>query len=339
MRNDTGDNAGRLSRRRFAMAVGAAVSTVAFPLCGQAAPGPYPARPVRLIVPFPPGGPVDLMGRSVGNILAEALQQPVAVENRAGAGGNIGVDLVAKAPADGYTLGIGAISSLSIAQAMGIPTPYHVDKDLAPICLIGKLVGAIIANPAAPFSNLTEMIAYAKAHPDKLAYASSGLGTSSHLAAEYLASRTGIRWTHVPYKGTAPAVQDLIGGQVPVMFETSLVAAAQHASTGRIKAIAITGASPSPLLPGVATVEAQGVPDFDVSPWVGLVGPSGLPPNIVAALNTALVDGLKTDAVAKRFATFGGVPESSSPDQFRRFIAAETQRWTRVVQQAGIKPG
>lgn len=324
-------------RRRYLLTVGAALASTAVSGLGYAAS--YPNRPIRLIVPFPPGGPVDLMGRAVGQIINQALSQPVVVENRPGAGGNIGIDVVAKSPADGYTLGIGAISSLSIAPAMGIPTPYNVDKDLTHISLIGKVVGAIIANPSVPFDDLPGLIAYAKQNPGKLSYASSGPGTSSHLAGEYLASRAGIQWVHIPYKGTAPAVQDLIGGQVPIYFETSLAAAAQHATSGRVKAIAITGPAQSPLLPGVKTVAEQGISDFDVSPWMGLVGAAGMPAEVTSTLNAALTNGLKSEDIARRFSTFGGVAEPSTPEQFRRFVQAETQRWTRIVQQAGIKPG
>ncbi|WP_284309237.1 Bug family tripartite tricarboxylate transporter substrate binding protein [Hydrogenophaga electricum] len=297
----------------------------------------YPSKPLRLIVPFPPGGPVDVIGRVTADVLSQALGQPVVVENRAGAGGVIGTDLVAKAPADGYTLGIGPISSLSITPAMGKKTPYNVDTDLTMVSLLGKVVGALVAHPGAPFDTLEQMIAYAKAHPGELTYASSGPGTSSHLAGEYLSARAGVKMVHVPYKGTAPAIQDLLGGQVPLYFETSLAAAAAMVNDKRLKALAITGPARSALLPGVATVAEQGFPGFDVSPWMALIAPAQLPEPLVEKLNKAVREGMTSPQVAKRLALIGGMAETSSPAEARKFVQNDTAHWRKLIKDANIR--
>lgn len=297
----------------------------------------YPSKPIRVIVPFPPGGPVDVMGRIVADVLGRALRQTVVIDNKPGSGGSIGTDLVAKAEPDGYTLGIGPISSLSIGPAMGLKLPYKVETDFTMVSMLGKVIGAIVAHPDAPFNDLAQLVAYAKANPGKLSYASSGQGTSSHLAGEYLAQRAGVDMVHVPYKGTGPAIQDLLGGQVPVYFETSLASAAPLVASRRLKAIAITGPVPSSLLPGVKTIAEQGLSGFDVSPWMGLIGPRGLPPEVIATLNRAVVAGMQAVDVTSRLAAIGGVAETSTPDQLKAFVARDTQHWISLIKQARIK--
>lgn len=306
-------------------------------LMAQTAGTAYPARPIRVIVPFPPGGPVDVMGRIVADVLAKALRQTVVVDNKPGAGGSIGTDLVAKADPDGYTLGIGPISSLSISPAMGLKLPYKVEADFTMISMLGKVVGALVAHPDAPFNDVAQLIAYAKANPGKLSFASSGQGTSSHLAGEYLAHRTGIEMVHIPYKGTGPAIQDLLGGQVPMYFETSLASAAPLVAGKKLKAIAITGPSQSSMLPGVKTIGEQGVPGFDVSPWMGLIGPRNLPTDVTSTLNRALMSGMHAADVAIRLAAIGGMAETSTPDEMKAFVARDTQHWQTLIKQARIK--
>lgn len=307
-------------------------------LCGPAAQaqGAYPGKPIRLIVPFPPGGPTDIMGRVVARILGDRLKQTVVVENRPGAGGNLGTDAIAKAPADGYTIGMGVISSLAIAPSLGPRLPFNVKTDFTPISMVGIAKGAIVAHPSAPFNDLKGLIAYARANPGKLSYGSSGIGTSNHLAGEYLSALAGIDMVHVPYKGSAQLAQDLLGGQLPLSFESSLTSAAPNVHSGKLKAIAVTSATRSALLPGVPTVAEQGFPGFDVPTWIGLIAPAHLPREVLATLNKALVEGLASQETADQFAPFGAEPRPSTPEQFADTIAAENQRWGKVIRDAKI---
>ena len=296
----------------------------------------YPNKPIKLIVPFPPGGPTDIMGRAVGKILGYALKVTVVVENRAGAGGSLGTDAVAKSPADGYTLALSAVSALAIAPALQPKLPYNVATDLTPIARIGITKGVIVAHPSAPFNDLKGLVAYAKANPGKLAYGSSGVGTANHLAGELLAATAGIDIVHVPYKGTAPLVQDLLGGQLPMSIESSLSSAGPNVKEGKLKAIALISGTRSPLLPSAPTVAEQGYPGFDVPIWFGLVGPARLPTDVVAVLNKAVVDGLKSAEVVERFAQIGAEPAPDTPEQFAAFIRVENVRWAKVVRDARI---
>ncbi len=297
----------------------------------------WPSRPVTLIVPFPPGGPTDVMGRVIGKALSEKLKQPVVVENKPGAGGNVGTAAVARAQPDGYTLALSAVSSLAIAPALYSKLPYNVKTDFTPITLVGVTKGAIVAHPSAPFNDFKGMIAYAKANPGKLSYATSGVGTANHLAAESLQALAGIQLTHVPYKGTGPATQDLLAGMVPMSFESSLSAAAPNIKAGKLKGIAITAASRSPLLPGVPTVAEQGYPGFDVSAWFGLVGPANLPKEIVAAVHKTVVEALQSPEVVERFAQIGAEPMPMAPERFGAYIQSENERWAKVIHSANIK--
>jgi len=324
--------------RRLVLGVCAIPLLAATGAWAQPSQPPYPSsKPIKVIVGFPPGGPVDLMGRVVADVLSKSLNQAVMVENKPGAGGAIGADLVAKAKPDGYTLGIGPISSLSIAPAAGHRLPYNVETDFSWLSMLGKIEGVIIAHPSAPFDDLPAMIAYAKANPGKLAYGSSGMGTSSHLAAEVLSMRAGIQMNHVPYKGTAPAVQDLLGGQIPIYFETSLASAGQLAGSKRVKAIAITGPRPSPLLPGVKPVAEWGFPGFDVSPWLCLIGPAGMDKAVVEQLNKVVQATMHTPEVAVRLATMGGFAETSSPQDNRAFVLRDMAQWSQLIKAANLK--
>jgi len=310
-------------------------TTLALPFATARA-SDWPAKPITLIVPFPPGGPTDVLGRTAGKLLADRLKQTVVVENRPGAGGNLGTEQIARAAPDGYTLGIGVISSLAIAPQLLPKLPYNVKTGFTPIGMIGIAKGAIVAHPSAPFNDLKGLIAYARANPKKLAFGSSGIGTSNHLAGEYLQSLADIELVHVPYKGTSQVAQDLLGGQIPLSFETSLVTTAPAVASGKLKAIAITAGTRSALLPNVPTVAEQGFPGFDVPSWFGLVGPAGLPKEMVAQLSRALMDGLKQPDVAERFAQIGAEAKPGTPEQFAQLIADENARWGRVIRDAKI---
>lgn len=325
-----------MTLRRTLLAAVSVLASLAWSGPGALAQEAYPNKPIKLIVPFPPGGPTDIMGRTVAKILGDKLKQTVVVENRPGAGGNLGTDAIAKSAADGYTIGMGVISSLSIAPALGTKLPFNVSTDFTPITMVGIAKGAIVAHPSAPFNDLKSMIAYAKANPGKLSYGSSGIGTANHLAGEFLSAVAGIQMIHIPYKGSTQLAQDLLGGQLLLSVESSLTSAAPNVQNGKLKAIAITSATRSPLLPNVPTVAEQGFPGFDVPTWVGLIGPANLPKDVLATLNRAVVEGLKSKETIDGFALFGSEPRAMTPEQFSEYITAETARWSKVIRDAKI---
>ncbi|HRO58089.1 MAG TPA: tripartite tricarboxylate transporter substrate binding protein [Burkholderiaceae bacterium] len=320
--------------RLLALTIGSA--TLAFGAAHAQSANKYPDKPVRMVVPFAPGGPADVMARVLAKEMSERMNQSVIVDNRPGAGGNIGTDVVAKSAADGYSVGLIAISSLTISPHLFAKLPYDGVKDFTPITMVGIAKGAVLAHPSAPFSDLRGMVDYAKANPGKISYASSGIGTAPHLAAEYLQVVTGIKMTHVPYKGTAPAAQDLLAGVIPVGFESSLTASGRYVADGRLKAIGITSATRASLLPDVPTVAEQGYPGFDVPTAFGLVGPAGMPAEIVFRLSTVVADSMKSAEAIERFAGIGAEPKADGPELFSRFLASETERWGALIRQVGI---
>ena len=325
-----------MSQRRILLLSTLALAAMSVGGTAAQAADAYPSKPIKLVVPFPPGGPTDIMGRVAAKIIGDKLKQTVVVENRPGAGGNLGTDVVAKSAPDGYTIGLGAISSLAIAPGLYAKMPYNVKTDFTPITLVGIAKGAIVAHRSAPFNDLKGLIAYAKANPGKLAYGSSGIGTANHLAGETLQSQAGIQLVHIPYKGTAQLAQDLLGGQLLLSFESSLSSAAPNVNAGKLKAIAITAATRSALLPNVPTVAEQGFPGYDVPAWFGMVGPAGMPRDVVLALNKALVEGLKSPEAMERFAQIGAETAPGTPEQFGEYMASENQRWAKVIRDAKI---
>lgn len=298
----------------------------------------YPARPIRLVVPFPAGGPADSIGRHIGRVLSIQLKQPVVIENRAGAGGVIGLDVVAKAKPDGYTLGIGSISNLGINVSLMEKLPYDALKDFTPITNGGMTTGIILAHVGTPFKDFAGMVAYAKANPDKLSYASAGVGSVGHMVGAALGQEAGIKMTHVPYKGTGPAAQDLLAGSIPLFIETSLATALQHMGTGKIKLIAVTRKSRAPELPAVPGMGDVGHPDIDSPAWFGLVGPAGMPADIVAKINQVVTSELRQPQTAEMYAKFGAEPAGTTPAEFGSFIDREIRRWARVIKAANIAP-
>jgi tripartite-type tricarboxylate transporter receptor subunit TctC len=298
----------------------------------------FPERPIRLIVPFPAGGPADNIARHLGKSLTDALKQPVVVENRAGAGGVIGLDLVAKAKPDGYTLGIGSIANMGINVSLMEKLPYDARKDFTPISNGGMTTGIILANASVPFSDFAGMIAYAKANPDKLGYATAGIGSVGHMVGLALEQETGAKMSHVPYRGTGPAAQDLLAGAVPLFIETSLTTAIQHVGSGRIKLIAVTRKNRSRALPNVPAMGEVGLPAIDSPAWFGLVGPANMPPAVVARLNEVVTASLRRPETAQSFAGFGAEPAPTTPAEFGAFINAEIQRWGKVVKAANLPP-
>lgn len=296
----------------------------------------YPAKPIKLVIPFPPGGPLDLTGRAIGQKLQEAWGQPVVVENRPGAGGNIGADAVAKSAPDGYTLVMGALSTHAVNPHLFTKMPYDALKDFAPITLVAITPNVLVVNPAVPANNVKELVALAKASPGKLAFASGSNGSAGHLAGELFKTLAGIDIVHVPYKGGAPAMQDLLGGQVQFMFDNLANSMAQI-KAGKLKAFAVTTAKRSPFAPELPTMAEAGVTGFDISTWYGILAPAHTPPDIVRKLNAEIVRILNSDDMREKLKIQGAEPAPTSPEEFAAFIRAEWTKYAKIVKDSGAK--
>ena len=296
----------------------------------------YPAKPVRIIVPFAAGSTIDIFGRIIAPKLTEALGQQVIVENRAGAGGAIGLDVTAKAPKDGYTLAIGASGPLAINPGLDPRLPWDPVRDFAPVTQIASGPLVIVTHPAVPAKSLKELIALSKARPGKLNYGSPGIGTSNHLAGELLNIAAGINLIHVPYKGNAEALTDLLGGQID-MVPTGIAPALSHVRAGKLRAIVVTGSRRSPIMPDLPTVGESGLPGAEVNVWYGMVAPAGTPPEIINRLNAELVKIMKSPEISERFASQGAQPVTNTPDEFGKLIRADVAKWAKVIKQSGIK--
>mgnify|MGYP001047535973 FL=1 len=295
----------------------------------------YPERAVRIIVPFAAGATLDLMTRAVAEELAHQLGQPVVVENRAGASGIIGADAVAKAPADGYTLMMAPFSVLAVNASLHKNLPYDNLRDLAPVALVAVAPHVLLASAQLPYRTLADLLAAAKARPGQIAYASAGAGSSAHLATEVLLYKAGVKMAHVPYKGTAPAYNDLIPGRVAVMID-GVGAALPRIQSGQVRALGVTSPEPVDVLPGVPTLAQAGVPGYDVTPWYGMVAPRGTPEPVVAALNGAVNRALATEGLRRRFAEMGLQPRGGKSADFGAYMASETAKWREVVQEAHV---
>jgi tripartite-type tricarboxylate transporter receptor subunit TctC len=292
----------------------------------------WPTKPITLIVPFPPGGVTDLVARELAKHLSEGLGQSVVVENRAGAGGNIGTAVLAKAQPDGHTLGVMTVSAMSIAPHIHKSLNFNPSRDFTPITNIVNTPGAILASQKAPYNTLAEMIATAKAQPTKITYASVGLGSLPHLIAEKLAADANIKMTHVPYKGAAAAMQDLLASVVDLSFESSLTNTVTNFQAGKIKVLATTGASRVPILASIPTVAESGYPGFVAQGWFGFFGPAGLPAPITRRLNELATQMLRDKAVTDRFDKLGIQADPSSPDQFARFLQEQDRIWALTAK-------
>ncbi|MEO8675947.1 MAG: tripartite tricarboxylate transporter substrate binding protein [Casimicrobiaceae bacterium] len=296
----------------------------------------YPAKPIRLVVPFPPGGATDILARDVAQKLTEAWGQQVIVDNRPGAGGNIGSELVAKAAPDGYTLEMGTVGTHAINASLYAKMPYDHVKDFAPVILVAGVPNVLVVNPALPANSVAELIAYAKANPGKLNFASSGNGTSIHLSGELFKFMAGVQMTHVPYKGSAPALQDLLGGQVQLMFD-NLPPSLPQIKAGKLRALAVTSLTRAPALPDVPTMAEAGLPGFEASSWFGVLAPAGTPPAIVTKLNAEIAKWLATPEAKERLSKQGANAAGGTPEDFAKHIAAETAKWAKVVKDSGAK--
>lgn len=305
-------------------------------LAGIAHAQPYPSKPVRIIVPFGAGSTIDIFGRIIAPKLTEAFGQQVIVENRAGAGGAIGLDVTAKAPKDGYTLAIGASGPLAINPGLDPRLPWDPVRDFAPVTQIAAGPLVIVTHPAVPAKNLKELIALAKARPGKLNYGSPGIGTSNHLAGELLNIAAGINLSHVPYKGNAEALTDLMGGQIDLV-PTGIAPALSLVQAGKLRAIAVTGSRRSPIMPDLPTVGESGLPGAEVNVWYGVVAPVGTPSQIINRLNAELVKIMKSPEISERFASQGAQPVTNMPDEFGKLIRADVAKWAKVIKQRGIR--
>ena len=290
---------------------------------------PYPSRPVRVVVPFAPGGPNDIIVRLLTPKLGETLGQAFVVENRAGAGGNIGTDYVAKSVADGYTLLSVGPGSLIINPLIG-KVGYDTERDFAPITLMARAPNALVAHPSLPARSVAELIALARSKPGAINYASGGNGSTPHLAAALFASMAGVELTHVPYKGTAPATADLVGGQVQIAF-LGIPAVLPYAKSGRLRVLAVTGRRRSPELPDVPTVDESGVPGYEVSPWYGLLAPAATPGAIVERLALEATRIVRAPETREKLALAGAEAAGSTPAEFAAVIRADTATWSRIV--------
>ena len=296
----------------------------------------FPTHPIRLIVPYPPGGNVDITARIIGPTMGELLGQTVVVDNRGGGGGNVGAHLVAKAAPDGHTLLVGSSGPLSINPVVVPNLPYDSVKDYAPISRVHVVPLVVLAGQKSGIGSIRELIEHAKANPSKLATASAGTGTTNHFGIELFNTMAGVRLLHVPYKGSGPALAEMLGGQIPVMFD-QLSASIGYIREGRLKALAVASAKRASVLPNVPTLDESGLRGYEASTFIGVLAPAHTPAAVVAKLNAAMRKVMDTATVRDKFLGLGAEPGSSSPEEFRKLIADELNKWRGVAQKAGLK--
>ena len=296
----------------------------------------YPTRAIRVLIPFPAGSAADIIARAMEPTLRGKLGQPLVIDNRGGAGGNIAADLTAKSAPDGYTIMMATIGTHAINYSLYSKLPFHPIRDFTPIALVGESPNALVINPRVPANSIKELIALAKASPGKLNYGSSGAGTTVHLSAELFSSMTGIKMVHVPFKGATEVLTALLGGEVDLLF-ASLSSSISLIKSGRLKAFAVTGAQRSPSIPELPTMSEAALPGYAAAAWFGVVGPAGVPQPIVATLNTVTLAALGTQEVKDRLFASGVEVRSSSADEFARLIESEMRKWAKVVKDSGAK--
>jgi len=309
------------------------LATVALPAHAQ----DFPSKPIKLIAPFPPGGPNDIIARVVGSKMSELLGQPVVIDNRGGAGGVLGTDAVAKAAPDGHTIGITSAGALAISKSLQEKLPYDTLKDLKPVTLVAKVPELLVVATDVPAASMKDLLALAKAKPGSLNFASTGPGSMPHLAGELFKSAAGIDIVHVPYKGAAPAVNDIIGNQVHMVFLDIPVLLPQ-VKAGKVRPIALGSTARVPSLPDVPTTAEVGLPQIQAENWYGMVAPAATPPAVIAKLHKAAADALQSAEVKEKLAPQGAILVGNSPDQFAAYIQSEIAKWGKVAKDAGIKP-
>lgn len=330
------NNMPQLSLTRRQVLVGASAVGLAAGGFSSASAAAYPSQNITLIVPFTPGGSTDILARVIGQKLEAALKYPVVVESRPGAGGTVGVAAVARAPADGYTMVMGHIGTLGVAPALYPKLSYDPLKSLDPVSGIAQVHNMLVVHPDVPAKTLAELVEYAKQNPGKLNYASGGNGSAAHIAMVALADRAGIQLTHVPYKGTAPAVTDLLGGRVQLTF-TGAPNLIQHVEAGKMRALAVSGTTRLKAAPSVPTVAESGYPGFEASQWYGILVPAGTPKDIIDLLNKEIVKALEGHEVRDRLALEGADVWTNTPQEFHDHIAREIDRWGALVKKTGIR--
>jgi tripartite-type tricarboxylate transporter receptor subunit TctC len=321
-------------RRNFTALLGFAVASLVVAASTGADAQGYPNRPVRWVVPYPPGGATDIMARLIGHRLSEKLGQQFVIENKPGAGNNIGTESVVNAPADGYTVLL-VNPANAINASLYAKLNFNFIRDIAPVAGISRVPNVMTVHPDVPAKTVAEFIAYAKANPGKINMASSGNGTSVHLSGEMFKAMTGVEMQHVPYRGSAPAMTDLIAGQVQVIFD-NMPSVLQHIKAGKLRALAVTTAARSSELPDVPTV-ADTVKDYEASAWFGMGAPKNTPTEIIATLNKAINEILAEPGIKTRLAELGGVPIVATPEEFGKIVQAETDKWEKVVKFAGAR--
>ncbi|MGH8691426.1 MAG: Bug family tripartite tricarboxylate transporter substrate binding protein [Burkholderiales bacterium] len=311
--------------------MGAALTSLSQPAAAQA----YPAKPVRIIVNFPAGGIADIYARVIGVRVQEAWGQPVVIENRTGAGGNIGAEAVAKSAPDGYTLNMSAVGPHAVNVSLFAKLPYDPVRDFSPIALVLEAEGLLVLHPSVPPTTVSELIAYARANPGKLTFASAGMGTASHLAGELFKSMAKVDMTHVPYKGNVPAITDLLAGQTSLLFAT-MPTVLPHARAGKLRALATIGATRSAAVPDLPTI-GESLPGFEVNNWIGLFAPAGTPQEIVRRWNGEVLRVMQSPEIQSRLPTEGARFYPKTPEEFAAFVKSEIAKWAPVVKASGAR--
>jgi tripartite-type tricarboxylate transporter receptor subunit TctC len=328
------DSTRALSRRHGLKLLAAAATLLA--TGATLAQDNYPSKAITMVVPFSAGGTTDILARIVGQALGQELGETIIIENKPGAGGNIGAQQAARSKADGYTLFMGTVGTHAINQALYKKLPYDPVKDFAPLSRVASVPNLLVAHPSRPYKTVQEMIAYAKANPGNVTYGSSGSGSSIHLSGDLFKSMTHLDMVHIPYKGSAPAVSDLLGNQIAVMFD-NMPSAIQHVRSGKLRPLAVTTAKRSPELPDVPTIAEAGVPGYEATSWFGLWAVAGTPAPVLDKLHTSLSKVLKDPAVVKKINEQGGEITIDTPAQFDAFIKTEAAKWGKVVKDSGAE--
>ena len=323
---------GRMQRRFMALLAAAALASLAQPAAAE-----YPDHPIRLIVPQAAGSATDTLARLVAATAGPELGQTIVVDDRPGGALTLGLDLLAKSPPDGYTIGMGPIGALAITRHMLAKLPYNIERDFQPICMVTRGHLMLAVTPSLPVKSVAELVAYAKAHPGELLNASSSIGSPGHVGAELFKYMTGTKITHVPYKGGADAIKDLIGGRVQIMFE-SLNSISPFARNGQVRALGVSGAQRSAAFPDVPTI-GETVPGYEAITWSGVIAPAGVPKEIVDKLNAAINRGLKSKLFTEKLAGIGDEPAGGTPEEFAAVIAKDSAKWREVVNRIGLKLG
>lgn len=328
-----------VNRHRFVRSIVAAVvasaSLAIFPLSAQAQEAAFPSKPVRFLVPFPPGGAADTFARLVGERLSQAWDQPVVVENRPGGGGIVATQAAVRAPADGYTLLVVTVGH-AVNPALHAKLPYDTLVDLQPVARLATVPSVLVVNPSLPVKTLGELVALAKSQPGKLTYASSGNASTSHVAGAMFASLANVDITHVPYRGSAPAISDLLGGQVNMIIDP-IASSAQHIQAGKLRALAVSTATRSPLAPDLPTMAEAGLRGYDFSAWFMLLAPKGVPPAVIAKINKDVIATMSSAEIKDRYKTMGAETGTGSPQELAVFLGSEVQRMGELAKAAGMK--